>query len=388
MEAYEREVKHMASYSFPKTANSTTYTLLGGNSFYPTRRNGGVLGIVLHVTAGLQDLDLVGVDGSAEGTARWAIGREVSWHVGVDSDSIRPTLPAYCTAWHAKGYNSRTVGIEISNLDARWDNKPAEWVTRTLRNAAKAAAAYVDEFNLPLVLATKAQVDSATAANRKFGFTYHSILDPGMRVDPGKTFPWTRFIEMVKEELGKSPQTVPTPASVFYCYRGDTGAAVVRVQKIVGVTADGSFGPGTEAAVVKWQAAHKILADGMWGPVTEATYQLTLKATAPKPTPAPAPAPAPSPAPAVNPVKGKFPLSSGYFGRDNGKPISHSGVRGNDATYVKMIQRKVGATVDGRFGPGTEMKVIAWQKKNIKYIADRLANGKVGPNTWAAMLKV
>jgi peptidoglycan hydrolase-like protein with peptidoglycan-binding domain len=148
------------------------------------------------------------------------------------------------------------------------------------------------------------------------------------------------------------------------------------VQKIVGVTADGSFGPATETAVRKWQSAHKILSDGKWGPNTEATYQRSLASgtvTPPKP---------------ANPVKGKFPLSYGYFGRDNGKPISHSGVRGNDSYYVKMIQRKVGATVDGRFGPGTEKKVIAWQKKNIKYIADRLANGKVGPNTWAAMLKV
>jgi peptidoglycan hydrolase-like protein with peptidoglycan-binding domain len=49
-------------------------------------------------------------------------------------------------------------------------------------------------------------------------------------------------------------------------------------------------------------------------------------------------------------------------------------------THVKKIQRKVGAGVDGKFGPETERKVKAWQKKN-KLAAD----GVVGPLTWSKM---
>ncbi|GMA51797.1 hypothetical protein GCM10025857_31540 [Alicyclobacillus contaminans] len=44
--------------------------------------------------------------------------------------------------------------------------------------------------------------------------------------------------------------------------------AVKAVQAIVGVTADGVFGPDTKAAVQKWQSAHGLTADGIVGPQT------------------------------------------------------------------------------------------------------------------------
>lgn len=229
-------------YSFPTTKNSTSYKLLAGSSYYSTRRSGSVIGIVLHVTAGIQDLDIAGTDLSAEKTAAWAVnsGAKVSWHVGTDSDSIVPCLPSSYTGWHAAKYNSRTIGIEISNKDARWDNKPDQWVEKTIRNTAKAAAAYVKEFNLPLVISTKSQVDTAHNKGTKFGFTYHSYLST-IRSDPGKTFPWARFIAMVKEEL----QPLDKPGR-FLTEDGiaDSGTWKV-IQKWVGVERDGYVGPQT-----------------------------------------------------------------------------------------------------------------------------------------------
>ncbi len=53
-----------------------------------------------------------------------------------------------------------------------------------------------------------------------------------------------------------------------YLSLGAKGAAVKKIQKIVGVTVDGSFGTATEAAVKKWQKAHKLTADGKVGPAT------------------------------------------------------------------------------------------------------------------------
>lgn len=50
--------------------------------------------------------------------------------------------------------------------------------------------------------------------------------------------------------------------------RGSTGRVVKRIQRKVGVEADGVFGPATERAVKRWQKAHGLLADGVVGPLT------------------------------------------------------------------------------------------------------------------------
>lgn len=46
---------------------------------------------------------------------------------------------------------------------------------------------------------------------------------------------------------------------------GSKGELVKDVQEIVGVPADGHFGPATEAAVKKWQASNGLTADGLVG---------------------------------------------------------------------------------------------------------------------------
>lgn len=55
---------------------------------------------------------------------------------------------------------------------------------------------------------------------------------------------------------------------------GSKGELVKDVQEIVGVKADGDFGPGTEAAVKKWQAANGLTADGLVGKGTLAKMGL------------------------------------------------------------------------------------------------------------------
>jgi putative chitinase len=49
---------------------------------------------------------------------------------------------------------------------------------------------------------------------------------------------------------------------------GSTGHDVKRMQVALRITADGSFGPGTEAALKKWQSANGLTADGVAGPKT------------------------------------------------------------------------------------------------------------------------
>jgi len=49
---------------------------------------------------------------------------------------------------------------------------------------------------------------------------------------------------------------------------GSRGAEVAALQKALGITADGSFGPGTEKALKQWQQAQGLTPDGVAGPKT------------------------------------------------------------------------------------------------------------------------
>ena len=73
--------------------------------------------------------------------------------------------------------------------------------------------------------------------------------------------------------LNHAPLTAPAGASTLYkqvvpwsgarAVEGNTGPVVVAVQRVIGVTADGDFGPMTMAALEKWQTAHHLAANGI-----------------------------------------------------------------------------------------------------------------------------
>lgn len=166
-----------------------------GPHYYTSRRK-PVRVIVIHITASVEDQDMRGGDASAEQTARYAANttRQVSWHAGADSDSWLPLLPPSYTAWHVRGYNSGTWGLEISKSDVSWSDEPPAWVEATLSNAADACRPIAERYGIPLRRLTRAQVDAGMS-----GFVYHSDLDPGRRFDPGDDFPIRRFFELIEE---------------------------------------------------------------------------------------------------------------------------------------------------------------------------------------------
>jgi peptidoglycan hydrolase-like protein with peptidoglycan-binding domain len=51
--------------------------------------------------------------------------------------------------------------------------------------------------------------------------------------------------------------------------QGERGWRAFVVQKVVGVVADGVWGPGTEQSVRAWQLRHKLTADGVMGPKSQ-----------------------------------------------------------------------------------------------------------------------
>jgi hypothetical protein len=177
---------------------SSGYFLLdhrkGERTWYPSRIK-PLRVIVVHVTAGLQDMDAP--DASAEKTAQYAATttRKVSWHSGSDSDSFLRLLPATYTAFHVQGYNSSTYGHEISKATTRWAGMPPVWVERTLANAAACLRPVAAQHRIPPRVLSRAQVDAG-----QYGFIGHAPLDPTRRTDPGVDFPWARFFELLGDQ--------------------------------------------------------------------------------------------------------------------------------------------------------------------------------------------
>jgi hypothetical protein len=237
-----------------------------GKHFYPSR-NRPVLAIVVHVTAGLEDLDTID-DHSAEATAQYAAttATEVSWHSGSDTDSAVYLLPASCTAWHATAYNSSTYGHEISKNHTDWRTMPDEWTTKTLTRAGAVLGPIAAANNIPNRKATRAELDREIAnydAGRPWqpvGYISHAELQSDRR-DPGwvsgvDTFPWTRFLGLtqgddmselaeqqigyINKALGDAYENTPTGEITISTRVKDIDKRLGYVEKALGDAYDGA----------------------------------------------------------------------------------------------------------------------------------------------------
>lgn len=80
--------------------------------------------------------------------------------------------------------------------------------------------------------------------------------------------------EQIIKALGDQPhiretEDVPLrPDITGVLKRGSRGEAVIIIQRLLNLTADGDFGPGTERAVKQWQSEHGLYPDGIIGPKT------------------------------------------------------------------------------------------------------------------------
>ena len=73
---------------------------------------------------------------------------------------------------------------------------------------------------------------------------------------------------------GASGSGGATASSEVVVKRGDRGEAVRLVQRELGITADGVFGPMTERAVKRFQRRHDLVPDGIVGPLTRSALGL------------------------------------------------------------------------------------------------------------------
>jgi putative chitinase len=75
-------------------------------------------------------------------------------------------------------------------------------------------------------------------------------------------------IKVLGGDFTPSAAPVSESAATATLKKGSNGELVKKMQAVLGLTADGDFGPGTEAALKKWQTSKGLTADGVAGPKT------------------------------------------------------------------------------------------------------------------------
>jgi len=148
--------------------------------------------------------------------------------------------------------------------------------------------------------------------------------------------------------VGATAAFIGTASAATVVEKGDRGRDVRKLQRALGVHADGIFGPGTKKALRKFQARHGLHVDGVAGPATWSALERAQANTAKAST--------------------KKVVAGG-----KAKIIGHS---------VRAVQRELGVPADGIFGPRSLKALKAFQREH-----GLVADGVVGPATWRAMAR-
>jgi peptidoglycan hydrolase-like protein with peptidoglycan-binding domain len=154
-----------------------------------------------------------------------------------------------------------------------------------------------------------------------------------------------------------NPEPATTSEHVIVLTEGAEGRQVQLLQKALGITVDGMFGPETEEAVQAFQAKAGLTVDGIVGPQTSAALRggsgsaLTASISS------------------VNPTGHTADVAN----TGNGTGESGEG-------SVQRLQSALKLAVDGNFGPETEAAVRRLQARHGMTV-----DGIVGPETWSAL---
>lgn len=184
--------------------------------------------------------------------------RTASWHLQVDDRQAIQSIPFNEVAW-AAGDGQRGPGNTTSIQIEICVNNGGNF-KMAVENTAKITRKLMGTYNIPIT--------NVVQHNHWSGKDCPRYLRSSE-----KEIGWNDFINMVKNTNIQSVPVKPISSNSaaypgHYIRRGSTGKDVERVQRAVGVTADGIFGPKTEAAVKAYQKRHGIRADGIVGPIT------------------------------------------------------------------------------------------------------------------------
>ena len=138
--------------------------------------------------------------GAAQACATWFASpvSEVSAHYCVDAETTIQCVREEDIAWHARGGNTGSIGIELAGFAGQTAREWADGYSRAvLVRAAGLTAEVCGRHAIPI---RRLRAAGLVAGHR--GITGHADVGTAFRKsdhwDPGPTFPWGRFLELVR----------------------------------------------------------------------------------------------------------------------------------------------------------------------------------------------
>ena len=162
---------------------------------HQTAASGRSIGIVV-----IHTMEIAERAGAAEVCARWFENptSEVSAHYCVDADSIVQCVREEDIAWHARGGNANSIGIELAGYARQRSLGWRDAYSRAVvERAARLTADVCARHGIPL-----RRLRAAYLVAGKRGVTGHADVSAAFRKsdhwDPGPDFPWMRFLRLAR----------------------------------------------------------------------------------------------------------------------------------------------------------------------------------------------
>ncbi len=191
--------------------------------------------------------------------------RPASAHVVINDVDIVDLLPDDHTAFHCRGSNSKSLGLEIAYHAADWGKDP-EYEKACMELSAKWCADKAKLHDIPIRKVTKTEWDAGVK-----GFISHAENDPDRRTDPGANFDWVLFMKMIQNHMGPQPTKIYDFSKVPSWDGNEIKVTspmmksdyIKQLQEKLGIGSDGIYGNGSAGAVKKAQIEHEIEPTGI-----------------------------------------------------------------------------------------------------------------------------
>jgi len=148
----------------------------------------------------IHTMEIAERDGAAEACARWFAGMasEVSAHFCVDAGTTIQCVREDDIAWHARGGNANSIGIELAGYAGQralgWSDVYSRAV---LERGARLAAEVCGRHGVPI-----RRLRAADLVAGRRGITGHADISAAFHKsdhwDPGPDFPWRRFLSLAR----------------------------------------------------------------------------------------------------------------------------------------------------------------------------------------------